>query len=132
MKKKRKIIILIFIAIISIIVIFSVVKSNIENNLKELINVSISDVDLSSVQNGNYPGSYKVFPIAVKVSVTVRDHKISSIELLEHKNGHGTPAEAILNKIIEAQTLKVDVISGATYSSVVILKAIENALSYSN
>jgi len=87
---------------------------------------------LSSAQNGTYPGSYKVFPIAVKVNVTVRDHKISSIVILEHKNGQGTPAEAILNKVVETQTLKVDVISGATYSSVVILKAIENALSYSN
>jgi len=30
--------------------------------------------------------------------------------------------------VVEAQTLEVDAISGATYSSKVILKAIENAL----
>ena len=48
--------------------------------------------------------------------------------MLEHKNGQGTPAEVIPEKVVETQTLEVDIVSGATYSSKVILKAIENAL----
>ncbi|GAI95081.1 unnamed protein product, partial [marine sediment metagenome] len=35
-------------------------------------------------------------------------------------------------KVVEAQTLQVDAVSGATYSSKVILKAIENALNNAN
>ncbi len=51
------------------------------------------------------------------------------IELLKHTHGQGGAAEAIPGKVIEAQTLQVDTISSATYSSKVILKAIEQACS---
>ncbi len=37
-------------------------------------------------------------------------------------------AEIITDKVIDTQSLQVDAISGATYSSKTILKAIENAL----
>jgi len=37
-------------------------------------------------------------------------------------------AELITDMVIDSQSLKVDVVSGATYSSKIILKAIENAL----
>jgi uncharacterized protein with FMN-binding domain len=56
------------------------------------------------------------------------NHKIEYIELVKHKNGRGGPAEIIPIKVVEAQSLDVDIVSGATSSSKVILKAIENAL----
>ena len=62
------------------------------------------------------------------MKVFVKDHKIERIELVKHRNGKGAPAEAITGKVVEAQSLQVDAISGATYSSKVILQAIENAL----
>lgn len=60
--------------------------------------------------------------------VTVRDHLIIDIELVEHETGKGQSAEIIPKKVIEQQSLKVDHVSGATYSSKVILKAIQDAL----
>jgi uncharacterized protein with FMN-binding domain len=51
---------------------------------------------------------------------------------VKHVNGQGKPAEVITEKVIETQSLQVDVVSGATYSSKVILKAIENALAKDN
>jgi uncharacterized protein with FMN-binding domain len=62
------------------------------------------------------------------VVVTVKDHAISTIQLTEHNNGQGQPAERITDDVLAAQTLDVDVVAGATYSSKVILKAIETAL----
>jgi uncharacterized protein with FMN-binding domain len=53
---------------------------------------------------------------------------IKKIEIVRHLNGQGKPAEVIPDRVIEMQSLDVDIISGATYSSKVILKAIENAL----
>ncbi len=40
----------------------------------------------------------------------------------------GQPAEAIIEDVVEDQSLDVDSVSGATYSSRVILKAIEATL----
>jgi uncharacterized protein with FMN-binding domain len=86
---------------------------------------------LSKTNDGVYSGSYKVFPVVAEVKVTVKNHKISNIELVKHENGKGSSAEILPGKVVEAQSLDVDIISGATYSSKVILKAIENALNSS-
>jgi uncharacterized protein with FMN-binding domain len=101
---------------------------NIESNLAKLADMVPAQIDLAALEDGTYTSSYSVFPVSAKVSVTVKDHRITAINLIEHKNGQGAPAEAIPGKVLEAQSLQVDSISGATYSSKVILKAIENAL----
>jgi len=67
--------------------------------------------------------------VSVKARATVSGGRLASVELLRHFNGQGEPAEAIVGKVVEAQSLGVDVVSGATHSSLTILKAVENALS---
>ena len=95
---------------------------------KTISTITISSVDLSMVPDGIFTGKCDAFPVAVEVAVVVKDHKITGIDLVKHQNGQGSAAEVILNKVVETQTLEVDFISGATISSKVILKAIENAL----
>ena len=60
--------------------------------------------------------------------MTVRNGVITSIDILEHKNQRGKPAEVVTDRIIEEQKIDVDAISGATNSSTVIKKAVENAI----
>ena len=98
---------------------------NYKRTIKKL---AINKVDLSKISDGKYTGSYDVNLLSAKVSVTVKDHKIENIDLLEHKNDRGKPAEVIPSMVVKAQSLQVDTISGATNSSKTILKAIENAL----
>lgn len=105
-----------------------VLFASIETNLVGLKDLSYSNIDISNIKDGIYSGSYKAFPIAAEVKVSVNDHKIEAIELVKHNNGQGAAAEIIPSKVVEAQSLDVDIVSGATYSSKVILKAIENAL----
>lgn len=95
---------------------------------KEVKNISIKGVDLEKVKDGQYLGSCDVGYIKAVVKVQVKDHKIMSIKLIEHKNERGKKAEVILGKVIKAQSVKVDTITGATNSSKVILRAIESAL----
>lgn len=99
------------------------------NTYKAQINaISITDVDLKRIGDGVYTGRHAVLWISAEVRVTVKNHRIEDIELVEHRNERGKPAEAILDKVMAAQSLDVDAISGATNSSKVILKAIEKAL----
>jgi uncharacterized protein with FMN-binding domain len=128
MKKKRKIILTTLILIFGIIVVLAGIRMHLESNLEQLANLEISNVDLTKLEDGTYTGTYEVFPVAAEVSLTIGNHKITDIKLLKHDNGQGTPAEVIPEKVVEAQSLEVDIVSGATYSSKVILKSIENAL----
>ncbi|MGM0214209.1 FMN-binding protein [Enterococcus sp. AZ109] len=88
----------------------------------------INEVDLSQVEDGSYTGSHDVDRINATVQVDVKDHKITNIELVEHKNERGEAAEKIVPEMVDQQKIKVDAVSGATNSSKVIQKAVQNAL----
>ena len=90
--------------------------------------LNFDEIDLTKVVDGVYEGQCDTGVVRARVQVTVRDHRMESIELLEHENGRGTPAEAILGQMVQEQTTAVDAVSGATCSSKVIRKAVENAL----
>lgn len=90
--------------------------------------ISISDIALENVKDGIYAGEYSAPPVSVAVQVTVTNHAIADIEILKHDNGLGGKAEKITDEIIGRQSLNVDAVSGATLSSVCILKAVENAV----
>ena len=66
--------------------------------------------------------------VYAKVKVTVQSGVITNIDILEHKNGRGSSAEVVADRIIEEQKINVEAVSGATNSSTVIKKAVENAL----
>ena len=91
-------------------------------------NVAIGNIDVRGVGDGTYIGSYDAKITSATVSVTVKDCKMTKIELLEHKSERGESAVALVDEILEEQSLDVDVVSGATNSSKTILKAVENAL----
>ena len=120
------------IVLVAIIIAVFGAKSYIEASLVKLTETSIPDVDLSKIADGVYKGRHMVFPVEAEVRVTIENHKIIGIELVKHFNGQGTAAEVIPDRVTEAQSLQVDIVSGATYSSKVILKAIENALQSAN
>ena len=103
--------------------------NRINQELENLPVIEQSSVDLSTIEDGVYEGVYKTTIISVIVEVTIENHQIIKIEIIEHDNGQGAPANAIVDDVIEAQSLDVDYIAGATYSSKVILLAIEDALS---
>lgn len=98
-------------------------------NYNKIINgISIKEVNLAKVSDGTYKGSFDALMIEADTSVTVKNHKIVDIKLLHHKNERGKPAEVIPMRVVKAQSLKVDTVSGATNSSKVILMSIQNAL----
>lgn len=95
---------------------------------KAVKETTFSDLDISNVPDGVYVGEYDVDFIYAKVEVTVQNGVITNIDILEHKNGCGKSAEIVVDRIIEEQKIDVDAVSGATNSSTVIKKAVENAV----
>jgi uncharacterized protein with FMN-binding domain len=133
MKKRSKVILgILAMVLILVIASFWMVKSKMENGLEHLAAAPIAAVDFSQIPDGVYEGEYAAIPVAAVVAVTVQDGKVLAIDLLRHDNGQGKAAEVIPDHVVQAQSLQVDVITGATYSSKAILKAIEMALEQSN
>lgn len=86
---------------------------------------------LFDVSDGTYYGTGTGFAGKIKVAVTVKDKQITAIEIVENEADDDTffsRAKGVIDKIISGQTLEVDVVSGATYSSNGIISAVKNAL----
>lgn len=90
--------------------------------------ITIEGINLSSTADGTYEGAFETSLVKATVSVVVEANRITGIKILRHENGMGKKAEAIVTRVVEAQTTRVDTVSGATGSSLVILKAIEQAV----
>ncbi|MBQ2744092.1 MAG: FMN-binding protein [Lachnospiraceae bacterium] len=91
-------------------------------------NISFDDIDLENIKDGVYDGEYDAGYIYARVEVEIIKGEIISIHLVEHRNEQGKKAESILEDVVSNQKIDVDAVSGATNSSNVIKKAIENAL----
>jgi uncharacterized protein with FMN-binding domain len=113
----------------AVIAVLALLASTLALSCRSPAKIPVGRPDPQGVPDGTYEGAYRVFPVKVRLRVTIAAGRIENIELLEHFNGKGTAAEALIPRVIERQSLDVDIVSGATYSSKAILKAIENALS---
>lgn len=132
MNTMRKLVIILSAILIFILVLVGigvVVYNNINQELEGLNDIEIEEIDLSNISDGTYIGKHETSIIKVKVSVTILNHVITNIEILKHDNGQGGDANTIIDDVILEQSVLVDSIAGATYSSKVIILAIIDALS---
>lgn len=125
----KKIINRIIAAVLLITIIFSLGYCMRVTRYKTAIKaLTFKEVNLSQVPDGQYAGNCDVGLISATVNVDVKDSRIENIDLVKHKNEKGKAAEVIVGDIVQQQKIDVDAISGATNSSKVIKKAVENAL----
>lgn len=130
----KRSLITVIIAIIVIVVLFGIFKVKMDKAMKEtekiVEGITINDVNLTTIADGEYEGKFDAILAGAHVKVTVKNKKITAIDIIKKKHGPGKKysAEGLTDTVIEKQSLKVDTISGATGTSKIILKAIELAL----
>lgn len=83
-------------------------------------------------KDGVYTGSGTGFHNGTtKVSVTVKNDRVTNIKVLSNQDTprfFNSTSSKIISKIINDQSTDVDAVSGATYSSMGIMDAVQNAL----
>lgn len=91
-----------------------------------------TEVPAGGYTDGTYTGSGTGFGGTITVQVTVSNHKIVSINILDASSetaSYFANAQGVISRIISSQSPNVDAVSGATYSSNGIISAVQNALS---
>ena len=80
--------------------------------------------------DGVYKGTGTGYAGDITVAVQIKDKQIVAIDILSSSDDAAffKRAQAVIDKIIEGQTLDVDTVSGATYSSRGIISAVKNAM----
>nr|WP_296092354.1 FMN-binding protein [uncultured Dorea sp.] len=82
------------------------------------------------LEDGIYKGTGTGYAGEISVAVTIKDKQITAIDILSSSDDAAffNRAKGVIDRIIAGQTLEVDVVSGATYSSNGIISAVKNAL----
>ena len=126
---KKKIVLIAIMLLLLVGLVWGIIYLKSVADYKQAVKeTTFEEINISDISDGVYIGEYDVNFIYAKVEVTVQNGEITNISILEHRNERGKAAEAITNKIVDEQKINVDAISGATNSSTVINKAVENAL----
>ena len=126
---KKKVVLLVIMLLLLIGLVWGIIYLKSVTDYKQAVKeTTFEEINISDISDGVYIGEYDVNFIYAKVEVTVQNGEITNINILEHRNERGKAAEAITNKIVDEQKIDVDAISGATNSSTVIKKAVENTL----
>jgi uncharacterized protein with FMN-binding domain len=99
---------------------------------KEAKSLPIADIDFTQLKDGTFIGEYeggiKKWRTN-KVQVRVSSGKVTEIKILEHKENQKPEfTDKLYGRVIDEQSLQVDVISGATLTSKAYLKSVEDAL----
>ena len=88
--------------------------------------------DLSKCADGTYYGSARGYAGNIRVRVVIKDHKMISIDVVEVEADDAPyvakAKKGVISAMLKTQSLSVDAVSGATYSSNGIIKAVENAI----
>ena len=122
----RVFIVLILFILIIVVSCTAMMNKEMEKAKNELM--LVEDPDLSKVEDGIYRGKVETMLVKAEVEDSVKNHKIISISIIKHENGKGKPAEAIVDAIIKDNSTDVELIAGATMSSLVIRAAVIDAV----
>ena len=122
----RVFIVLILFILILVVSCTAMMNKEMEKAKNELM--LVEDPDLSKVEDGLYRGKVETMLVKAEVEVSVKNHKIISISIIKHENGKGKPAEAIVDAIVKDNSTDVELIAGATMSSLVIRAAVIDAV----
>lgn len=122
----RVFIVLILFILILVVSCTAMMNKEMEKAKNELM--LVEDPDLSKVEDGIYRGKVETMLVKAEVEVSVKNHKIISISIIKHENGKGKPAEAIVDVIVKDNSTDVELIAGATMSSLVIRAAVIDAV----
>lgn len=126
--KKRTVLFIASAVILITIICLAFYLKRVSDYKQAVSDITFQNIDVTKIADGTYVGECNVDFIYAKVKVTVQEKIITNIEILEHKNERGQAAETVIDEIVAEQKIDIDAISGATNSSTVLKKAVENAL----
>ena len=90
--------------------------------------LEVGEVDLSLGDDGTYIATCGDFLVSVTARVTVKNNRITRVEITDQRSGPGYQAAEIPDRIVAAQRPKVDAVTGATGSSRCTMAAVYRAL----
>ena len=99
-----------------------------KNQVLETKNLPFYNTSIDSVADGVYYGKTYTSYMHLQLEVTVKDHQLTNIRVIENKGSRGQKAEAILQDMIIKNKIVVPAIEGDELGSLVFITCVDTAL----
>lgn len=113
-------------ALVTFVLLGAILFSLANRGVNILRRLEIDPLGFTAVSDGVYKGSYEYMRWNYTVQIQVQGGKAVRIDILSPSGD--AFAEKVAEAVIQAQTLNIDSVSGATASTRAVLKALESAL----
>ena len=100
--------------------------------LKEASSLPFYKIELSQIADGEYEGQTYTSFLHLRLKVTVENHKLKNIEVLENDGLDGETAKPIIEKMLEQNKIVVPAVKGAELGSLIYISCVSTALNASN
>lgn len=116
------------IAICIVLLAISYSQRKTRGQIAEAKQLPFFNTQLESVNDGTYTGKTVSSFLTVQLEVTVENHQIKDIQILEKKGSKGKKVDSIINTMIENNSSIVPAISGEELASLVFISCCDDAL----
>ena len=130
MKNNRKSQSIHWLAVVAVVfVMFSAfIINRHKSKLTEAMHLPYHEVNLEEVEDGVYTGKTYTSFLHLQLEVTVKNHKLEKIEVIENQGEDGETARPIIQRMLEENKIVVPAIKGAEMGSLVYISCVSMAL----
>lgn len=98
------------------------------NYYKQAAKLPFYNVQPADVEDGTYRGKIYTNFLHVQLDVTVRDHKLTKIEIVENEGAYGKKVAPIIDEMIAQNSSVVQAVQGEELASIVFVACVDDAL----
>ena len=98
------------------------------NYYKQAAKLPFYNVQPEQVEDGTYRGKIYTNFLHVQLDVTVTDHKLTKIDIIENEGAYGKKVAPILDEMIAQNSSVVQAVQGEELASIVFVACVDDAL----
>ena len=123
-----KIIRTILIVICVVLTFIMYMQRRTRNYYKQAAKLPFYNVQPEQVEDGTYRGKIYTNFLHVQLDVTVTDHKLTKIDIIENEGAYGKKVAPILDEMIAQNSSVVQAVQGEELASIVFVACVDDAL----
>ena len=126
--KLSKILYVILIAACILLTFLMYRQRHIRKLYRQAAKLPFYNIQAQDVEDGTWRGKVYTSFLHVQLDVTVQDHKITKIDIIENEGAYGKKIEPLLDEIIAQNESVVHAVKGDELASIVFIACVDNAL----
>lgn len=116
------------VSVVAVLMLCSIFVQKGRSQIKEARELPYYSISMENVQDGTYTGSSVTSFMHLTLEITVQDHKIQNINILENEGSKGIKSAKIVDDMISNNKPIVPVIKADELGSLVFISTATNAL----